>query len=68
MFAESLRHDLEILLGARRERLQPEDLDRAVDLIVGAERVCIVGGVTAFGVAYYAAVTLDRVREGRRPA
>lgn len=63
VFAESLRHDLEILQRTA-ERLQAEDLDRAVDLIVGAERVCIVGGVTAFGIAYYAAVTLDRVRKG----
>jgi DNA-binding MurR/RpiR family transcriptional regulator len=62
VFAESLRHDLE-LLTRTAERLELADLDRAVDLIVGAGRVRVVGGVTAFGVAFYAAATLDRLRE-----
>ncbi len=63
VFAESLRHDLEIL-GRTAERLDPVDLERAVDLLVAAERLRVVGGVTAFSIAYYAAVTLDRVRHG----
>jgi DNA-binding MurR/RpiR family transcriptional regulator len=63
VFAESLQHDLEIL-GRTAERLEPDDLLRAVDLLVAAERVRVVGGVTAFSIAYYAAVTLDRVRDG----
>jgi DNA-binding MurR/RpiR family transcriptional regulator len=63
VFAESLRHDMQ-LLTRTAERLQSVDLDRAVDLLVRAGRVAVVGGVTAYGVAYYAAVTLDRVREG----
>jgi DNA-binding MurR/RpiR family transcriptional regulator len=63
VFAQSLRHDMEVL-ERTAERLQPEDLDRAVDLIVKARRVRVVGGVTAYGIAYYAAVTLDRVRDG----
>ena len=63
VFAASLRHDIEIL-DRTAARLDPEDLDRAVDLIVKAERVSVVGGVTAYGIAYYAAVTLDRVRPG----
>ncbi len=49
---------------ALRRSFDPDDLDRAVDLIVKAERVAVVGGVTAYGIAYYAAVTLDRVRPG----
>jgi DNA-binding MurR/RpiR family transcriptional regulator len=63
VLADSLRHDLEIL-GRTAERLQATDLTRAVDMLVGAERVRVAGGVTAFSLAYYAAVTLDRVRKG----
>jgi DNA-binding MurR/RpiR family transcriptional regulator len=63
VFGESLRHDMR-LLDRTAERLEQADLDRAVDLLVGAGRVAVAGGVTAYGVAYYAAVTLDRVREG----
>lgn len=63
VFAESLQHDLEIL-GRTAERLDQVDLQRAVDVLVAADRVRVVGGVTAFSIAYYAAVTLDRVREG----
>lgn len=61
VFGESLRHDLS-LLARTAERLEEADLDRAVELLVDAERVRVVGGVTALSVAYYAAVTLDRVR------
>jgi DNA-binding MurR/RpiR family transcriptional regulator len=61
--ADSLRHDLEIL-GRTAERLQADDLGRAIDLLVAAERVRVAGGVTAFSIAYYAALTLDRVRAG----
>jgi DNA-binding MurR/RpiR family transcriptional regulator len=63
VFAESLSHDLEIL-GRTAERLEADDLNRAVDLLVAATRVRVAGGVTAFSIAYYAAVTLDRVRDG----
>ena len=59
---ESLRHDIQ-LLGRTAERLQQEDIERAVQLIVRADRVRVVGGVTAYSVAYYTAVTLDRVRD-----
>jgi DNA-binding MurR/RpiR family transcriptional regulator len=59
---ESLRHDLS-LLARTAQRLSEEDVARAVEMIVAAERVRIVGGVTAYGVAYYTAVTLDRVRD-----
>lgn len=58
---ESLRHDIS-LLSRTAERLQQEDVERAVDMIVAAERVRVVGGVTAYAVAYYTAVTLERVR------
>jgi DNA-binding MurR/RpiR family transcriptional regulator len=63
VFAESMRHDIQ-LLDRTAERLEQADLDRAVELIVAARRVAVAGGVTAYGVAYYATVTLDRVREG----
>jgi DNA-binding MurR/RpiR family transcriptional regulator len=59
---ESLRHDIQ-LLGRTAGRLQQEDVERAVQLIVQADRVRVVGGVTAYSVAYYTAVTLDRVRD-----
>lgn len=61
VFAESLRHDLD-LLSRTAGRLQAEDLERAVEALVSAERVRIVGGVTAYSVAYYVGVTLERVR------
>ena len=60
---ESLRHDI-TLLTRTGERLKQAELDRAIEMIVAAERVCVVGGVTTFTVAYYTAVTLDRVRKG----
>jgi DNA-binding MurR/RpiR family transcriptional regulator len=62
MSGESLRHDLQ-LLSRTAERLQQVDVERAVELIVQADRVRVVGGVTAYSVAYYTAVTLDRVRD-----
>jgi DNA-binding MurR/RpiR family transcriptional regulator len=62
VFGTSLRHDLE-LLGRTAERVEEADLQQAVDLLVAAERVRVVGGVTAFSVAYYAAVTLERIRD-----
>ena len=62
-YGESIRHDTELLSRAA-QRLDAADLDRAVTMLVTAERVRVAGGVTAFGVAYYAAVTLDRVRKG----
>jgi DNA-binding MurR/RpiR family transcriptional regulator len=62
VFAESLRHDMEVL-ERTAERLRVESLDRAVDLIANAARVRVVGGVTAYGIAYYAAITLERVRD-----
>lgn len=59
--AESLNHDL-VLLQRTIGRLQLGDVQRAIDCIVGAERVRIVGGVTAYSAAYYTSVTLERVR------
>jgi DNA-binding MurR/RpiR family transcriptional regulator len=62
VLAESLRHD-RILLERTIERLQPAELERAVQWLVDAERVRIVGGITAYAAAYYTSVTLERVRE-----
>ena len=61
VFGQSLRHDIE-LLHRTADRLDEAELQRAVSLLVSAERVRVIGGVTAFSVAYYAAVTLERVR------
>jgi DNA-binding MurR/RpiR family transcriptional regulator len=58
---DSMRHDLS-LLTKTAERLNADDVERAVEMIVGAERVRVIGGVTAFSVAYYTAVTLERIR------
>lgn len=61
VFGQSIRHDIE-LLHRTADRLDEADLQRAVDMLVAAERVRIIGGVTAFSVAYYAGITLERVR------
>jgi DNA-binding MurR/RpiR family transcriptional regulator len=62
VIAESLRHDM-VLLERTIGRLRHDDLEKAVQWIVDAERVRIVGGVTAFSAAYYTSVTLERVRD-----
>ena len=62
-YGESIQRDTD-LLTRTAQRLDAADLDKAVEMLVAAERVRVAGGVTAFGVAYYAAVTLDRVRKG----
>ena len=61
VFAQSLTHDME-LLRRTATRLQSADLERAVAFLFDAERVRIVGGVTAYSAAYYSAVTLERMR------
>lgn len=60
--AESVRHDL-VLLERTIDRLHLDDIEKAVQWIVDAERVRVVGGVTAFSAAYYTSVTLERVRD-----
>lgn len=60
---ESLRHDLN-LVAHTGQHLDRADVEAAIDIIVHGERVCVAGGVTTFAVAYYTAVTLDRVRPG----
>jgi DNA-binding MurR/RpiR family transcriptional regulator len=61
--ANSLQHDSEILAATIR-RIELADLERAVSLLADAPRVRVVGCATSFSLAYYAAVTLDRVRPG----
>lgn len=63
MHAESIRNDV-ALLTRTAERLDAADLDRAVDHLVDAKRIRIVGGLTTYSVAHYAAVSLDRLRAG----
>lgn len=61
VFAGSFEHDLTIL---RRTiaGLSREDLERAVDVLIKARRIFLVGGSTSYGVAFYASLTLNRVR------
>jgi DNA-binding MurR/RpiR family transcriptional regulator len=59
--AKSLYHDVEILATTMR-RTDPEDVDRAILVLSGAQRLRVIGGMTSFSIAYYAAVALDRVR------
>jgi DNA-binding MurR/RpiR family transcriptional regulator len=61
--AKSLQHDAEILAATAR-RTDIADVARAISLLARARLVRVTGGVTAFSVAYYAAVTLDRIRPG----
>jgi DNA-binding MurR/RpiR family transcriptional regulator len=60
--AESLRHDL-VLLERTIARLDMREIEKAVQWLLDAERVRIVGGVTAYSAAFYTAVTLERVRD-----
>jgi DNA-binding MurR/RpiR family transcriptional regulator len=62
VIAESLAHDV-TLLQRTITRLRLQDIEQAVDWIVDAERVRVVGGVTAYSAAYYTSVTLERVRD-----
>ena len=61
--AASLRHDLEILAKSAK-RTDPDNVQKAIDILARAPRLRVIGGVTAFGIAHYAAITLDRVRGG----
>lgn len=61
--AMSLQHDLEILARTAR-RVDETNVERAIVLLATAPRVRVIGGVTAFSIAHYAAITLDRVRSG----
>jgi DNA-binding MurR/RpiR family transcriptional regulator len=58
---DSLRRDIGLLLRTG-ERLDWEGVEKAIVTIVNAGRVCVVGGVTTFAVAYYTAVALERAR------
>jgi DNA-binding MurR/RpiR family transcriptional regulator len=61
VYAQSFDHDLE---NMRRTivGLGVEELDKAVDALVKARRVYVVGGTTSHSVAYYTALALDRMR------
>jgi DNA-binding MurR/RpiR family transcriptional regulator len=61
LFARSLTHDLENL---RRTivNLQLDDLERAVQMIVEARHVYVLGGATSHAIAVYASLALDRMR------
>jgi DNA-binding MurR/RpiR family transcriptional regulator len=61
--ARSLQQDLEIL-AKTANRLEADDVQRAIDLLSRAPRVRVIAGVTSFSVAQYAAIALDRVRPG----
>jgi DNA-binding MurR/RpiR family transcriptional regulator len=59
--AASLRRDLEIL-ATTAKRVETAEIDKATGILARARRVGVVGGVTAFSIASYAAIALDRVR------
>jgi DNA-binding MurR/RpiR family transcriptional regulator len=61
--SSSLQHDVEIL-ATTAQRTDTADIEAAIALLADARRVRVIGGMTAFSIAYYAAVTLDRVRDG----
>jgi DNA-binding MurR/RpiR family transcriptional regulator len=61
--AKSLDHDLEILVKTA-ERTDLARIQEAIDILTRAPRIRVVGEMTAFSVAHYAAITLDRVRPG----
>lgn len=59
--ARSLRHDLDLMRRAGAE-VNVLDVERAADLLVEAGRVHVAGGLTAYGLAHYAATAMDRIR------
>jgi DNA-binding MurR/RpiR family transcriptional regulator len=61
IFAESLAHDVENLRKTVLN-LNVEDLERGVAALVEARRVYVIGGLTSYSVAFYAALALDRIR------
>jgi DNA-binding MurR/RpiR family transcriptional regulator len=61
--SSSLQHDVEIL-ATTAQRTDTADVEAAIALLAQARRVRVIGGMTAFSIAYYTAVTLDRVRDG----
>ena len=61
VFARSFDHDV-ANLRKTVAGLSTQDLDRTVDVIASARRVYVIGAVTSFAVAYYAALALDRIR------
>jgi DNA-binding MurR/RpiR family transcriptional regulator len=60
-FGESLAHDLRNLQRTIMG-LTADDLNRAVDQLVAARRVCVVAGFSAFSLAHYFGLVLSRLR------
>jgi DNA-binding MurR/RpiR family transcriptional regulator len=56
-FEQDLDHLRRTIAG-----LDPATLDQAVDLLVGARRVLVAGDGTAYGVAHFLTLALDRTR------
>jgi DNA-binding MurR/RpiR family transcriptional regulator len=61
VFTQSFEHDMEILQRTI-VGLNVEDLTRAVSALTAARRIHVVGAATSNSVAYYAWLTLDRMR------
>jgi DNA-binding MurR/RpiR family transcriptional regulator len=59
--AASLQHDIEIL-AKTAIGFESADVEAAIAILAKARRVRVIGGVTAFSAASYAAIALDRVR------
>ena len=61
VFGKSFEHDLEILRRTL-DRINPEDMSRAIDHLVRARRVFVVGGFASYGIAHYMTIALSRIR------
>jgi len=60
-FGESLAHDLRNMQRTIMS-LTADDLNRAVDQIIAARRVLVIGGFSAFSLSHYFGLVLSRLR------
>jgi DNA-binding MurR/RpiR family transcriptional regulator len=60
-FGESLAHDLRNLQRTIMG-LTVDDLNRAVDQLIAARRVCVIAGFSAFSLSHYFGLVLSRLR------
>ncbi len=60
-YGESLAHDLRNLQRTIMG-LTVDDLNRAVDQLVAARRVCVVAGFSAYSLSHYFGMVLSRLR------
>jgi DNA-binding MurR/RpiR family transcriptional regulator len=63
VWRRSLRHDMDNI-GQALGTVEEEDFDAAVEILTTADRIVAVGNLTSYCIAYYAAMTLNRLRGG----